>query len=679
MKKFINLLLLLALVEYISGPIGKCDGATAPDGNVIYCNVDTNIESYFCNQNTCKDQLLCEYGQGVDDNACMSNNYISDLEKEKYVCIKKANSNNCTKTIKCSAVDNEITSYEECRQHPVYENGQFLYDHICVSKSGGGCKSMKNICPTTEKIEGDTKCSYFPSSNDTKVCAENKEAENSCKEEFLCESADSGETDDECMNYIVSNSTKFICLKNPEKEGSICKEAKLCEAITEEDGKELSDSDCNNYPVSKENKTTHICIKDQKHKKCIEQILCELVQITQDNKEIICSDYPVKIENSDTHICVKNTDGKTPCIEEKLIPKTPIIIGTILETESLNIISNLTITSTAISNTNSNTNSTTTLSANEQNIEILIVLLGCSQFKKKISSFSFNIHFSPVRFINNIKSIFSKFLAFPVSVIYNAYLRGLVDLYANCTLNDSYSQYMVDYFCEVQAQTSNIKQVKLQPDFNFTSQNNFTLIGISPIANSFMDNLQDIDERFNNLFLSDPYIYIMDNSTIYGNNNKINCSGIINGKKPADVHINNDLLLLTNINSDVDKVEELNCTVTNIINDNYDLSCITTDSNIYDLQSSISIVEDGILLINFENTNQENGSIFRPESEPQIKNVRYHYNKSMEFGAGAIISIALASTVALATIIGLVIYCRKKTIQESKGGSSSIIQLKYTN
>ena len=38
MKKFINLLLLLALVEYISGPIGWCEAFTDPDGNVVECD-----------------------------------------------------------------------------------------------------------------------------------------------------------------------------------------------------------------------------------------------------------------------------------------------------------------------------------------------------------------------------------------------------------------------------------------------------------------------------------------------------------------------------------------------------------------------------------------------------------------------------------------------------------------
>ena len=482
------------------------------------------------------------------------------------------------------------------------------------------------------------------------------------------------------MNYIVNDFTKFICIKNPEKEGTICKEMQLCETINEEDGKKLSDSDCNNYPVSKENKNTHICIKDQNLKKCIEQILCESVKNSLDKKEIICSNYPVKIENTGTHICVKNTNGNTPCIEEKLIPKTSIIKGTLLETESLNIAStteNITFLNKTIKTTTPFTN---------ENDKISIILLGCSQFKMKNSFFSFNIHFAPT-------PIYSKFLGFPVSVIYDNYL-GEEDYYANCTLNEDNSQSMLNYFCKVQVETAKIKQIKLQPVFNFASQKKVTLKGISPIAKRYMDNLKDIDERINNLFLSNPNIYILNNSTIFGNNYQFNLSGIISGSKlEKNVLINKNLLLLVNIESDQnekkkeimvnieseqdEKTKEINCTIIDIINNNCTLSCLTTDINKYDLQSSISIFDEGMLMINFDCINKENCSIFSPQKEKnetnerQIQNEIYlHRKKSKKFGTGPIIAIVLACIVALAIIIGLIIYFRKKNVNKIKDSST---------
>ena len=228
--------------------------------------------------------------------------------------------------------------------------------------------------------------------------------------------------------------------------------------------------------------------------------------------------------------------------------------------------------------------------------------------------------------------------------------------------------------------TEKIKQIKVKPDFIFTSQKNVALAGISPLAKSYMDNLKDIDERINNLFLSNPNIYILNNSTIFGNNNQFNLSGIISGSKPENVLINKNLLLLVNIESDQnekkkeimvniesekeEKTKEINCTIIDIINNNCTLSCLTTDINKYDLQSSISIFDEGMLIINFDCINKEDCSIFSPQNETnerQIQNEIYlHRKKSKKFGTGPIIVIVLACTVALASIIGLIIYFRKK-------------------
>ena len=119
------------------------------------------------------------------------------------------------------------------------------------------------------------------------------------------------------------------------------------------------------------------------------------------------------------------------------------------------------------------------------------------------------------------------------------------------------------------------------------------------------------------------------NSTIFGNNNKFNLSGIISGSKlEKKVFINKNLLLLVNIESDQkekkkeimvnieadqdEKTKEINCTIIDIINNNCTLNCLTTDINKYDLQSSISIFDEGMLMINFDCINKDNCSIFSP-------------------------------------------------------------------
>ena len=94
------------------------------------------------------------------------------------------------------------------------------------------------------------------------------------------------------------------------------------------------------------------------------------------------------------------------------------------------------------------------------------------------SSFTFTIHFIPL-----LNYLYSKVLKFPLSIIYNTYIRRLEEnSYAECILDENKNQSSTNYFCEVQVPNTNIKQIKLQPSFNFVSQDKVLLVGISPIA-----------------------------------------------------------------------------------------------------------------------------------------------------------------------------------------------------
>ena len=59
------------------------------------------------------------------------------------------------------------------------------------------------------------------------------------------------------------------------------------------------------------------------------------------------------------------------------------------------------------------------------------------------------------------------------------------------------------------------KLSKLQPSFNFVSQDKVLLVGISPIATISIDNIQKINNKFDNLLSSNPVIFILDKSIIY--------------------------------------------------------------------------------------------------------------------------------------------------------------------
>ena len=58
-----------------------------------------------------------------------------------------------------------------------------------------------------------------------------------------------------------------------------------------------------------------------------------------------------------------------------------------------------------------------------------------------------------------------------------------------------------------QADTSNIKQIKFDPNFK-SSQGKVKVGSVTPLAKMSMNNLKEIDEKYSTLLSSNPSIYI---------------------------------------------------------------------------------------------------------------------------------------------------------------------------
>mgnify|MGYP006873202324 CR=1 FL=1 len=84
-----------------------------------------------------------------------------------------------------------------------------------------------------------------------------------------------------------------------------------------------------------------------------------------------------------------------------------------------------------------------------------------------------------ISYQQKILFILKKF-EFPVSFIYNSKIRLLKELEGNCNLKNINEDSKSQYYCIVEICTANIKQIKINPEFNFISQENIALIGITP-------------------------------------------------------------------------------------------------------------------------------------------------------------------------------------------------------
>ena len=295
-----------------------------------------------------------------------------------------------------------------------------------------------------------------------------------------------------------------------------------------------------------------------------------------------------------------------------------------------------------------------------------LILMGFNNFKLSSSNMSFQIHFVPI--INNI---YSTLMKVNLTINYNEIIRILEEeeKEIECNLKETNNKDIISYLCETEIKNSNIKQIKINTNFNFVNQNNVTIIGSTPIAKMFMNNLQDIDDTYNNL--ENSTIYILDHS-IYNkySSNLYNITGIMIQKPKSNLE-NKKINLMINHYSD-NKIEtESICTVIKNDENNYTLNCKSNRNINGDLQSSISFINDEeILLVNFDNG--YNNIIINNPSR------RYISKNSNGLKPGAIIAIILPLVFALITAIGVAIYMKKENItneNKTEIGTETIIKI----
>ena len=258
-----------------------------------------------------------------------------------------------------------------------------------------------------------------------------------------------------------------------------------------------------------------------------------------------------------------------------------------------------------------------------------------------------------------------------VKLINNRLLRSLQNIQANCEkINEDLLN--VAYSCTVLADVSTIDSIKIESDFIFESQD-VKVIGVSPVANAFMKNVQNATGEYNILFQS--YIYILDHSIISTNkkNDSFNIIGIID-----DVRFNLsniDLILKINAGKENDTFEaDVKCTLININGFNYTLNCLGEKDILYNLQSAVSFVENDILVVNFDE-NIASEIIFDSKSSYRS----YSYNKKNKNGlsTGAIVAIVVSFVIIVAIVFTL-IALRKKLFRRKPSVTieSTILNLK---
>ena len=201
-----------------------------------------------------------------------------------------------------------------------------------------------------------------------------------------------------------------------------------------------------------------------------------------------------------------------------------------------------------------------------------------------------------------------------------------------------------DGFSHALLNTANINTIKVQSNLsNFDVQS-------SPYASEQMSNLLKIndDKESASILNKDNYILQVDNYKKNGNN--IIISGNIDSKVLPTFSKNELTLIASQLPEN--NITNLNCTVEKGTENIYNLLCKGQPNVEYDFNNSILVDNDKILILNFAQTNS---------TEPDTT-IRKYYKNSSGLKPGLIALVIIIPIVAVAAIVGLILFLRKPSV-----------------
>ena len=221
------------------------------------------------------------------------------------------------------------------------------------------------------------------------------------------------------------------------------------------------------------------------------------------------------------------------------------------------------------------------------------------------------------------------------------------------------------YYCEVPNNSTDIKQISVEPDFHFDYQDNVTFVGITPFANIYKDNIQNVDDSYD--YISDSNIYVLEVSKkIKYNKNNFNISGVMLNLNANFTSKNFDLLIYRisgnrtqmNVQCSFADVIEVN------INYYYTLSC--SSDYIFDglLQTAIAFIDNDILIIYFDNFTESGIDINKDENRT-IDTYRYRYEDTNKFTV-ILLSVLIPTVLLFCFIVFITIKRRSKKEKQNE-------------
>ena len=209
------------------------------------------------------------------------------------------------------------------------------------------------------------------------------------------------------------------------------------------------------------------------------------------------------------------------------------------------------------------------------------------------------------------------------------------------------------YECEGDIINQHIKNIMFN-SINFGSQN-VSLI-ISPLALKHKDNLQNVPDSYDDLF-DKSNIFVLQNSQLEQKRKLFNVSGIMN--EDPQLPIDKEITLLVKSENE-QQTKEISCLVIDNNLTNYMLNCKVIENTFtYDLNNSMSIMDNNLLLINFEE-----GSSIIENTSISSSNRNYYFKSSSGISSGGIAAIVLVPIIVLALVMAIIYFSKKNSINK---------------
>lgn len=216
------------------------------------------------------------------------------------------------------------------------------------------------------------------------------------------------------------------------------------------------------------------------------------------------------------------------------------------------------------------------------------------------------------------------------------------------------------YACEISNVTNEISNIKI----NNIEHGNFD-IKTSPLAEEYINNILDLEYSTDTLDPEKLKLITLKDATVIKNNSiSFTINGTIDNVESV-TFLGEEVTIkakqIPNNNS-----IELNCTLTNINGNNFNLICKKNNSITYDMDSAFIRNGNQILTVDFKEG--ANSIVSKASSGGRV------YNRKSSKGGlsgGIIALIAIVPVVALGILVAIILMLRKSVIQQAIPNTSS--------